>query len=144
MEVLEELRHKLGNGVGRTSSAWTDINSDRMHPRHALSTISSFFEGEPLGSLVARATDGRGAQVIFDAVGGPMFEPGLKALGHYGRQVEIASVGNRRVSFDLLDFYHNESRLFGVDTRHRDATASAALLEALTPFFDDGAIPGRR
>jgi NADPH:quinone reductase-like Zn-dependent oxidoreductase len=67
-----------------------------------------------------------------------MFEPGLKALGHYGRQVEIASVGNRRVSFDLLDFYHNESRLFGVDTRHRDATASAALLEALTPFFDDG------
>src|SRR5258707_4737897 len=67
-----------------------------------------------------------------------MFEPGLKALGHYGRQVEIASVGNRRVSFDLLDFYHNESRLFGVDTRHRDAVASAALLEALTPFFEQG------
>jgi NADPH:quinone reductase-like Zn-dependent oxidoreductase len=41
------------------------------------------------------------------------------------------------VSFDLVDFYHNESRLFGVDTRQRDATASAALLEALTPFFDD-------
>jgi NADPH2:quinone reductase len=106
----------------------------------AAHAVDDFFvlQGEPLGSLVARATDGRGAQVIFDAVGGPMFEPGLKALGHYGRQVEIASVGNRRVSFDLLDFYHNESRLFGVDTRHRDATASAALLEALTPFFDDG------
>ena len=106
----------------------------------AAHAVDDFFvlQGEPLGSLVARATDGRGAQVIFDAVGGPMFEPGLKALGHYGRQVEITSVGNRRVSFDLLDFYHNESRLFGVDTRHRDATASAALLEALTPFFDDG------
>ena len=106
----------------------------------AARAVDDFFvlQGEPLGSLVARATDGRGAQVIFDAVGGPMFEPGLKALGHYGRQVEITSVGNRRVSFDLLDFYHNESRLFGVDTRHRDATASAALLEALTPFFDDG------
>jgi hypothetical protein len=32
----------------------------------------------------------------------------------------------------------NESRLFGVDTRKRDATASAAVLEALTPFFEDG------
>jgi NADPH:quinone reductase len=61
-----------------------------------------------------------------------------KALGHRGRQVEIASVGDRRVSFDLVDFYHNESRLFGADTRPRDATASAALLEALTPLFDQG------
>src|SRR6266850_407657 len=96
------------------------------------------FEGGTLDSIVARATGGRGAQVIFDTVGGPMFEPALKALAHRGRQIEIASVGDRRVSFDLVDFYHNESRLFGVDTRQRDATASAALLEALTPFFDDG------
>jgi NADPH:quinone reductase len=42
------------------------------------------------------------------------------------------------VSFDLLDFYHNESQLFGVDTRKRDAIASAAVLEALTPFFEEG------
>jgi Amt family ammonium transporter len=52
---------------------------------------------------------------------------------------EIASVGDRRVSFDLLDFYHNESRPFGVDTRHRDAVASGALLEVLTPVFEQGA-----
>ena len=106
----------------------------------AARAVDDFFVlgGEPLDSLVARATEGRGVQVVFDAVGGPMFEPALKALGHRGRQVEITSVGDRRVSFDLLDFYHNESRLFGADTRHRDATASAALLEALTPFFDDG------
>jgi NADPH2:quinone reductase len=105
----------------------------------AAGAVDDFFvlEGGPLDSIVARATGGRGAQVIFDTVGGPMFEPALKALGHRGRQVEITSVGDRRVSFDLVDFYHNESRLFGVDTRQRDATASAALLEALTPFFDD-------
>jgi NADPH2:quinone reductase len=94
---------------------------------------------EPLGTVVRRATGGRGAQVVFDAVGGPMFEPSLKSLARRGRQTEITSVGDRRVSFDLLDFYHNESRLFGVDTRHRDAVASAALLEALTPFFEKGA-----
>jgi len=96
-------------------------------------------EDEPLDSAVHRLTRGQGAQVVFDAVGGPLFEPALRSLAHRGRQLEITSSGDRRVSFDLLDFYHNESRLLGVDTRQRDATASAAILEALTPFFEDGA-----
>jgi NADPH:quinone reductase-like Zn-dependent oxidoreductase len=107
----------------------------------AAHAIDDFFvlEGDTLDHIVSRATSGRGAQVIFDAVGGPMFEPALKALGHRGRQVEITSVGDRRVSFDLLDFYHNERQLLGVDTRKRNATESAAILEALTPVFEHGA-----
>jgi NADPH:quinone reductase len=67
-----------------------------------------------------------------------MFEPALKALAARGRQLVIASAGDRRVSFDLIDFYHNESRLLGVDTRARDAIASASLLDALVPFFEQG------
>ena len=67
-----------------------------------------------------------------------MFEPALKALANRGRQLEIASAVDRRVSFDLIDFYHNESQLFGVDTRARDAIASSELLGALTPFFEQG------
>jgi NADPH:quinone reductase len=103
--------------------------------------VDDFFVlgSEPLESAIARTTGGLGAQVIFDAVGGPMFEPALKALGHRGRQIEIASAGDRRVSFDLIDFYHNESQLFGIDTRKRDAIASAEVLEALQPFFDSPA-----
>ena len=42
------------------------------------------------------------------------------------------------MSFDLADFYHNESRLFGVDTLKRDLTASAEVLDALTPGFVAG------
>ena len=42
------------------------------------------------------------------------------------------------MSFDLADFYHNESRLFGVDTLKRDLIASAKTLEALTPGFEAG------
>jgi NADPH:quinone reductase-like Zn-dependent oxidoreductase len=84
-----------------------------------------------------------GPQVVFDAVGGPLFEPPLRCLAHRGSQLEITSAGERHVSFDLLDFYHNESRLFGVDTRKRDATASATVLEARTAFFEDGKTPPR-
>jgi len=42
------------------------------------------------------------------------------------------------VSFDLVDFYHNESRLFGVDTMKRGLTDSAKVLEALSPGFLSG------
>jgi NADPH:quinone reductase len=91
---------------------------------------------QPLEISIRQLTDGRGADVVFDTVGGPMFEPALKSLAHRGKLLEISSVGDRRVAFDLLDFYHNESRLLGVDTRARDAVASAGLLESLVPFFD--------
>lgn len=138
-----------GGGVGGAAAQigkWRGasvIGVDR-HPlpsdSPAAAALDDFFalEGEALDAVIRRATGGRGAQVVFDTVGGPMFERALKALAHRGRQIEITSVGDRRVSFDLLDFYHNESRLFGVDTRKRNATESAALLEALTPFFEAG------
>jgi len=38
----------------------------------------------------------------------------------------------------LLDFYHNESQLFGIDTRARHALASGHFLESLVPFFEQG------
>ena len=44
------------------------------------------------------------------------------------RMVEIATTGQREVSFDLADFYHNESRLYGVDTLKRDLTASCRVV----------------
>jgi hypothetical protein len=48
-------------------------------------------EDEPLDSAVHRLTRGQGAQVVFDAVGGPLFEPALRSLAHRGRQLEITS-----------------------------------------------------
>jgi NADPH2:quinone reductase len=106
----------------------------------AATVFDEFFvpEAKPLEGRVRDATNGRGAEVVFDAVGGPMFEPAVKALAHRGRQLQVASAGDRRVSFDLVDFYHKETQLFGVDTRARDAIASAVLLEALVPFFEQG------
>jgi NADPH:quinone reductase-like Zn-dependent oxidoreductase len=106
----------------------------------AAGAVDEFFvlNDQPLDSGVGDLTHGRGAEVVFDSVGGPMFELALKLLAHRGRLIEISSSGARRVSFDLIDFYHNESRLFGVDTRSRDAVASAALLEELVPFFEQG------
>ena len=88
-----------------------------------------------LPAEIRAATGGKAADVVLDLVGGIMFRTALDCLAVGGRLVEIAATGQREVSFDLPDFYHNESRLFGVDTLKRDLTSSAAILDALTPGF---------
>jgi NADPH:quinone reductase len=93
-------------------------------------------DGAP--DTVARLTGGKGADLVFDTVGGIMFEAALSMATPRGRVVEIASTGKRRVEFDLTDFYHNETHLIGADSRKRDAIASARLLANLTDGFDRG------
>jgi NADPH:quinone reductase len=85
-----------------------------------------------------RLTEGRGAEVVFDTVGGVMFEPSLSAIGHRGRLIEISGTGKRRVEFDLVDFYHKEGRVFGADSRKLDTLASAEILADLVPGFEKG------
>jgi NADPH:quinone reductase len=91
-----------------------------------------------MASMLRAHTAGRGADVIFNAAGGPVFGIALELLAHRGRQVEITSPVERRVTFDLVDFYHNESQLLGVDTLKLDLTASGRILEKLRPGFDAG------
>jgi len=87
---------------------------------------------------IRQLTGGAGGAVVFDTVGGSMFETALSMLAHRGRLVEISATDRRQVSFDLADFYHNESRLFGVDTLKRDLVASARILEELASGFEGG------
>jgi len=90
----------------------------------------------------ARAlTKGRGADVVFDVVGGTMFEQCLAALAWRGRQVAISSSPEPRVGFNLVDFYHNESRLLGVDSLKLSFEETAEILRRLTPGIEAGTFP---
>lgn len=93
-----------------------------------------------LSDQVKKATHGSGVTLIMDTVGGVMFEPALGALALGGRLVEIAATGERRVSFDLLDFYRRELRLYGVNTRHMTVSDGARILESLCPGFEAGVL----
>jgi XapX domain-containing protein len=73
-------------------------------------------------------------------VGGPLFEPALQSLAFGGRQVVIASPGNPRVSFNLVDFYHNFSRLLGVDSYGLTTRQIAEITDELRPGFEPGAL----
>jgi NADPH:quinone reductase-like Zn-dependent oxidoreductase len=82
--------------------------------------------------------------VVFDVIGGAMFEQCLGALAWRGRQVTISSSLEPRVSFNLVDFYHNESRLLGVDSLKLSFEESAEILRRLTPGIESGLFPPSR
>src|SRR5207247_5369620 len=69
-------------------------------------------EKEPLPQGLLEVTQGKGADLILDMVGGSSFESVNQCLAHRGRHVVIASI-QARVSFSLVDFYHREARLIG-------------------------------
>jgi NADPH:quinone reductase len=83
-------------------------------------------------------TEGKGVDLVFDAVGGQMFEPCLKSLRVGGRQVAITSIGNGRVEFNLVDFYHNSLHLIGVDTVKLTSSAIAKIMDQLRTGFEGG------
>jgi NADPH2:quinone reductase len=98
-------------------------------------------ESGDLAAKTREATGGRGADVVFDLVGGAMFAKCLASLAHRGRQVAIASGPERVVSFDLIDFYHNESRLIGVDSVKLTFDETGAILRELSSRIASGAYP---
>jgi NADPH2:quinone reductase len=95
---------------------------------------------QDLVAEVKAATGNRGVDLVYDAVGGPMFEDCLKSLSVLGRQIAMASVGTRRVSFDLIDFYHGLRRLIGIDSLQLTGEEIAAIMDAIKPGFECGAL----
>ncbi|MEI9986852.1 MAG: zinc-binding alcohol dehydrogenase family protein [Aliidongia sp.] len=135
-------------GVGRAAAQIAKrhgarvIGIDRHRPLPDVPVLSDVDkiitpeDGDPVEQL--KELTGGGAQIVFDTVGGSMFETAVRMLAHRGRLVEISATDRRQVSFDLADFYHNESQLFGVDTLKHDLTLSAILLEEMASGFEQG------
>lgn len=95
---------------------------------------------ENLPERVFELTNGKGADAVFDTVGGPMFEQALRSLRRGGRQVAITSAGDPRVSFNLVDFYHNLSRLIGFDSYSFSMPDVAEILDELRSGFETNSL----
>ncbi|QGZ53942.1 quinone oxidoreductase family protein [Paraburkholderia acidiphila] len=93
---------------------------------------------EHTAERVRELTGGAGVDVVYDAVGGVAFELALSLAKRRGRVVEISATGKRRVEFDLIDFYHNETQLLGADSAKLGVVESAPLMRAIAEAFDAG------
>ncbi|WP_118082248.1 zinc-binding dehydrogenase [Streptomyces sp. CC0208] len=62
---------------------------------------------------VLRLTDGRGADVVLDTVGGGAFGRSLREVGHGGRVVALANVALEPSTVDTRDFYPKNASILG-------------------------------
>jgi NADPH:quinone reductase len=121
------------------------IGIDRHRPDSeapVTAALDHFITLEPDSDVRAQVRDltaGRGADVVYDAVGGVTTSAALSALAHGGRLVVISAMGPRTVEIDLIDLYHNETRIMGSDSRRLTVADSAGRLEIMRPHFESGA-----
>jgi len=113
-----------------------DTTSDPIPGTEAVVNTKS----EDLRERVLELTAGKGVNAVFNTVGGPLFEPAFQSLAFGGRQVVIASPGDPRVSFNLVDFYHNFSQLLGVDSYGLTAQQIRKTANELQAGFEKGAL----
>jgi len=120
------------------------IGVDRREPAPetpAADAIDDFVVFDPatdVAAAIKQRTGGRGADVVYDAVGGVTTPSALAALAHRGRLVVISAVGSPNVEVNLLDLYHNETRILGTDSGKLSVVDSARLLETMAPYFESG------
>jgi NADPH:quinone reductase len=131
------IAHQLGARVIGTARKASDIPAAGVLPVDDWIDLQT----ADLATAARKLTNGRGVDVLFDVVGGATFEQCLGALAWRGRQVAISSSPDPRVSFNLVDFYHNESRLLGVDSLKLSFEETAEILRRLTPGIEAGTFP---
>ncbi len=115
------------------------LESSKQQPPKGLADKAQWInlDQEKLPDAVLKLTDSHGVNLVFDVVGGPLFEPCLECLAQQGRQVAIASV-EPKVNFNLIDFYHKQAHLIGVDTLKLSIEECASTLNSLASIIEKG------
>ena len=93
---------------------------------------------------VVRLSEGKGADVVLDTVGGETFADSLQAIAYGGRLVALANVALEPSTIDTRDFYPKNVRILGFqitglmehgyDPRADLAELLAALATNRSPF----------
>ncbi len=90
-----------------------------------------------IAAFVRDATDGHGADIVYNTVGSPYFAAANAAMAIKGRQIFISTI-ERAVPFDIFAFYRGRHRYVGIDTLALDSGEGAVILDALKPGFESG------
>lgn len=149
------LVHSGGSGVGtaaiqlaRATGArvLTTTGSDdkAARARELGADVAINYNAEDFAEAVGRETDGRGADVILDFVGGPYLERNLIAAAPRGRIVFIGTMGGPIAPINLGMLMGKRLQLFGTVLRSRPLEEKITLTQAFVrhamPLFRNGAL----
>ena len=79
---------------------------------------------------VMRATDGRGVEVVYEHVGGELFQHGLDSLAKDGRLVICGAHSGEVVPFDIIPFFRAQKQIIGSFVYNRDEVEKVLDLAA--------------
>ncbi len=95
-------------------------------------------------SVVAEVTDGRGADVVLDVIGGDYLDRNADALAVGGTIMQVGLMGGGKATFGLGKLLSKRARLVGTTLRARSLEEKVALSRAfedrVVPGFEDGSL----
>jgi NADPH:quinone reductase-like Zn-dependent oxidoreductase len=86
---------------------------------------------------VLELTEGRGADLVLDTVGGELFVPALRSLRYDGRLVGLHG-GPEPIQLDVNEIYNRQLRVTGLATVFYDGSHVARIFDQLGALFDHG------
>jgi NADPH:quinone reductase-like Zn-dependent oxidoreductase len=148
MELLPGETILITGGAGMIGQAATAIARSRgatpiVAGRRKPAGVEHFIDtsSTDLREAVLELTDGRGADLVLDIVGGALFEPALRSLRFGGRMA--ATFNNlTRVEFNPgEEIVNKQLHVSGIASLFWDAADIAHIFDQLRPLFDRGLLP---
>jgi NADPH:quinone reductase-like Zn-dependent oxidoreductase len=144
MEIAPGETILITGGAGMVGQAATAIAHWRaaeviVAGRHKPDGIEQFIDttSSDVREAVLELTDGRGADLVLDTVGGTLFEPALRSLRYDGRIVGLHG-GAEPVTFDLNEIYNRQLHVTGLATVFYDGAHVARIFDQFRALFDHG------
>lgn len=137
---------QLARAAGATVYATARAGAHDLVRGFGADVVIDYRAGD-FAAAVARATDGRGVDVIVDFIGAPYFERNVRSLATGGRLVQVGimeGVADARMPLDLLLYRHLQ--IFGTVMKSRTQEAKHAMSRRfrerwLAHFNGDGLAP---
>jgi NADPH:quinone reductase len=128
------IARKRGANVVRTILSTKEIAG--LSPQLRDGTFMDLSQSKDLVAQTRTIMQGMGFDLIINMVGGETFEPSVQCLNDHGQIACIATQGQPRVEFNLLDFYRRNLSLYGLNTALDGVVASASKLKSLFQEFE--------
>jgi tumor protein p53-inducible protein 3 len=105
--------------------------------------IAINYNTRPFVEAVKAATNGRGADVILDSIGGAYLGANVEALAHSGRLVLIGLMKGVRAELDLAAVLRRHLKIMGSTLRSRSLDEKAKIVAAFVACFGPAIAAGR-
>jgi NADPH2:quinone reductase len=138
----------IGNAVtqlARALGAKHAISSTTNHAKAEQAKALGFDEVidtslEKLGDGVRRITDGYGADIIIDGIGGEVLSEAVKAFALGGSLITLGYSASRKTTIDVTDLIVPQAGIRGLNMFRQPQAALANAWSAVVPLLQSGAI----